>query len=275
MNMNMNMNMNKGWKSHESIKNELTDEDTWLKGFFASQHDNWDGKFRTRNFHELRCRDLTLFELGNVDGKKVLDVGCGSGEYMLTVAKMGARVFGQDLGGVQVDTANHRLKKHQVNGKAFIGDAQNLSFENNYFDIVYSTDFFEHITLETKQKVIAEIYRVLKPGGRLVIKTPNLQYLKLIINIKRFVNILRFRFRFVYIAHTNNNPDNEHHGLTTYKELTDILESNFFHTPKIIPVPLIRDLIPKFVARLLYGKKIFTEEIIIVTRKSIFVGMYP
>ncbi len=269
------MNIKKGWNSQESIKNELTDEDTWLKGFFASQHDNWDGKFRTRNFHELRCRDLTLFALGNVDGKKVLDVGCGSGEYMLTVAKMGARVFGQDLGGTQVDTANHRLKKHQVNGKAFIGDAQNLSFENNYFDIVYSTDFFEHITLETKQKVIAEIYRVLKPGGTLVIKTPNLQYLKLIINIKRFVNILRFRFRFVYIAHTNNNPDNEHHGLTTYKELTDILESNFFHTPKIIPVPLIRDLIPKFVARLLYGKKIFTEEIIIVTRKSIFVGMYP
>ena len=113
----------------------------------------------------------------------VLDVGCGSGEYMLTVAKMGAHVFGQDLGRTQVNAANNRLKKHQASGRAFVGDAQKLSFESNYFDIVYSTDFFEHICLETKQKVISEIYRVLKPGGHLVIKTPNLQYLKLIINI--------------------------------------------------------------------------------------------
>ena len=129
--------------------------------------------------------------------------------------------------------------------------------------------------IKTKQKVISEIYRVLKPGGHLVIKTPNLQYLKLIINIKRFVNIFRFRFKFVYIAHTNNNPDNEHHGLTTYKELTDILENNFFHTPNIIFIPLIRKLIPDFLVKLLYGKKIFTEEIVITSRKSIFVGMYP
>ena len=51
----MKKQMKSGWNSIESIKSELADDDTWLKGFFASQHDNWDGKYRTRNFHELRC----------------------------------------------------------------------------------------------------------------------------------------------------------------------------------------------------------------------------
>ena len=155
-------------------------------------------------------------------------------------------------------------------GKLVLGDAVKLDFPDNFFDAVFSADFFEHISLEVKVKVISEVYRVLKPGGTFVIKTPNLSYLKIVIYLKRILSLIKLKSPFLYISHTKDNPDNEHHGLTTYSELERLLEDNFFHTPEITYVPLIRGKLPKFVTNCLYGKKIFTETIIITSRKAIF-----
>ena len=264
-----------GWGKYETKKNDELNENSWFEGFFAESHDGWDGITRVRNFHELRQRDLMLFSLGNINGKKVLDVGCGSAEYLTIVGKMGAEfVGGQDIGEENIKDGRSRLKECGINSKLVVGDAINLDFPDNYFDSAFSSDFFEHISLEKKEKVIAEVFRVLKPGGVFTIKTPNLTYLKVIIYIKRFINILTARSPFIYIAHTKNNPDNQHHGLTTFAELESLLEGNFFHTPKIIFVPLVRKRLPKVVSRLLFRKKIFTESIIITTRKALFYGYY-
>ena len=158
--------MSSGWKKHETINTEELDENSWAKGFFAESHYDWDGKFKVRNFHELRQRDLMLFSLGNVNGKKVLDVGCGSAEYLAIIGKMGANfVGGQDLGEEYINNGRKRLKESNIDGKLVIGDATKLDFPDDYFDIAFSSDFFEHITLEQKIKVISEVYRVLKPGG--------------------------------------------------------------------------------------------------------------
>ena len=216
-----------------------------------------------------------LFSLGNVSGKKVLDVGCGSAEYLAIIGKMGANfVGGQDLGEEYINNGRKRLKESNIDGKLVIGDATKLDFPDDYFDIAFSSDFFEHITLEQKTKVISEVYRVLKPGGIFSIKTPNLTYLKLVICIKRFLNLLKAKSPFIYIAHTKNNPDNQHCGLTTFTELESLLEDNFFHTPKITFVPLIRKGLPNFISRIFFGRKIFTESIIITARKALFYGFY-
>ena len=183
-------------------------------------------------------------------------------------------VGGQDIDEVAVKIGRRRLSERNIEGKLVVGDAVKLDFPDNFFDIAYSCDVFEHISLEVKEKVISEVYRVLKPGGTFVIKTPNLSYLKISIFLRRILNLVMLKSPFVHIAHTNNNPDNQHHGLTTYSELENLLENNFFHTPEITFVPLIRKRLPKFVTKLLYGKKSFTEQIIISTRKSIFVSMW-
>jgi len=96
----------------------------------------------------------------------------------------------------------------------------------------------------------------------------------MIINIKRLINLLKFKSPFIFIAHTNNNPNNEHHGLTTYSELTDILERNFFHSPIITYVPLIRKMLPNFLVKFFHKKKLFSETIIITTKKALFYGFY-
>ena len=139
---------------------------------------------------------------------------------------------------------------HRFDPNSLFGSSTFSSQKN-----VFSSDFFEHINLEVKEKVISEIYRVLKPGGKLTIKTPNLNFLKVVIFIKRILNVLRLRSPFIYIPHTRNNPDNEHHGLTTHSELSTLLEDNYFHTPDIVYVPLIRKGLPKYITKILFGKK--------------------
>ena len=68
-------NIMKGWKNSEKVVSdeELDHELHHLHGFFRISMDN-EGKEWTRNSHELRQRDLTLFCLGEVKGKKIKDV---------------------------------------------------------------------------------------------------------------------------------------------------------------------------------------------------------
>ena len=268
--------MLKGWNSEESVSDENLDrENAVVKGYYHSSHDDWDGKEWKRNFHEIRQRDLMIFALGDIKEKKVLDIGCGAADYLAAVGKMGAEfVGGQDLDKEAILRGKKRLDKENIKNQLIIGNATKLEFPNNYFDIVFSSDFFEHISTEVKEIVISEAYRVLKPGGSFIIKTPNLTFLKIVIILKRILNILRFRSPFIYVAHTRNNPDNEHFGLTTHSELSHLLESNFFHTPEIVHTPLVRKGLPKIITKLLYGRVAFSEAIILSAKKAVFYGFW-
>tara|TARA_B110000008_G_scaffold120106_1_gene122794 strand:+ start:550 stop:1371 length:822 start_codon:yes stop_codon:yes gene_type:complete len=266
----------KGWKSEPHlVKDEDLDRElSWIRAYFHSSEGNGGSEW-VRNLHEVRQRDLMLFNLGNLGGKNVLDVGCGAGEYLRTVGKMGASYLGgQDLDENAVKRGRVKFDEEKLEGKLVIGDCQKLDFPDNFFDAAFSSDFFEHISKDVKENVVNEVFRVLKPGGVFVIKTPNLSYLRLIINLKRFINLLRLRSPFIYIAHTKDNPDNEHYGLTTHSELESILEDSFFHTPEITHTPLIRKRLPMFITNLLHGKKLFSESIIITAKKSIFYGIW-
>ena len=164
------------------------------------------------------------------------------------------------------------LKKNIAGNHRFLDVLREMS------SVVSETKMFllnESVDLNTKRQVITEIYMLLKPGGILVIKTPNLDYLKLSINFKRLFSLLRGESPRIYIAHTNNNPDNEHHGLTNYKEMREELEGAFFHTPFFIPQYLMRKGISPKMSDLMFKSQIksLNEHLIISTRKSIFVGV--
>ena len=265
----------KGWDKIEIKETKELLNNAWALGYFHSSHENWDGKTWIRNFHELFIRDLALFALGDVKGKRILDIGCGSGEYILTILKMGGVCSGQDISSNFVNNALNMLKKENFKADIKIGDAAKLLFDDNYFDAVFSADFFEHIDYEQKNQVISEVYRVLKPGGRLTIKTPNLDYLRLSTFLKRCTAMLKLKSPFnIHIPHTHNNPDNEHHGLTTYAELSKILFNHMFHCPEVINMPLKGKGLPKWVASFLFKKKRLNEQIIITTRKPLFYGFY-
>lgn len=228
------------WSRRPSVPTEDLPPLAWLAGFFHASHYGWDQKTWVQNRHELLLRDYYLRYLGDIGGKNVLEIGCGAGTYMMMLASMGANVAGQDIDEAAVAEGKKTFARLGLNGRFVAGDASNLAFGDEEFDVVMSADVYEHISLEVKRRVTAEIYRVLKPGGLAVIKTPNLRYLQLVIWAKRLANALRFKSPAIYIAHTRDNPDREHHGLTTYAELESVFSELPFLPGDRLNIPLRR-----------------------------------
>ena len=85
------------------------------------------------------------------ENKKILDVGCGRGDYTYFFGKKN-RTTGIDLQNV--------IRKEYYNFDFQIADCTNLPFRNGTFDLVISFDVIEHI--ESDKKALAEAYRVLK-----------------------------------------------------------------------------------------------------------------
>jgi ubiquinone/menaquinone biosynthesis C-methylase UbiE len=116
---------------------------------------------------------LVLEYLGDVAGLRVLEVACGRGGFVRHLAKAGARVTGFDFSAAALQATRSKLYNngHPPPESLVQGDAQNLPFADNAFDIVVSCETIEH--LPDVQAGLNEMYRVTRPGGRLFLTTPN------------------------------------------------------------------------------------------------------
>jgi ubiquinone/menaquinone biosynthesis C-methylase UbiE len=105
-----------------------------------------------------------LRHLGNVSGKKLLDLGCGAGENSVYFAKQGADCIASDYSAGMVEVALQLAKKNGVNITGATVNAMALDFADNTFDIVYASNLLHH--LPNPNICIHEMHRVLKPGGK-------------------------------------------------------------------------------------------------------------
>lgn len=95
-------------------------------------------------------------------GLKVLEIGCGLGTDGAQFAKAGADYTGVDLTDASVQLARRRFELFNLPGTFKTADAENLDFEDESFDLVYSHGVLHH-TPET-ERAIKEVHRVLRPG---------------------------------------------------------------------------------------------------------------
>lgn len=103
---------------------------------------------------------------------RILDVGCGiGGSSLYLTEQFGAAVTGITLSPVQANRATERAKAAQLDDRVQfqVADALALPFADQTFDLVWSLESGEH--MPDKQKFLQECYRVLKPGGSLVMAT--------------------------------------------------------------------------------------------------------
>ncbi len=118
----------------------------------------------------LRRRAATLARL--LPGEQVLDVGCGTGTLALDVARRvgrTGRVAGVDPSAEQIARARAKAARRHVPIAFQVGVIEQLAFPDQTFDVVLSTLMLHHVPAPLKRQGLAEIARVLKPGGRLVL----------------------------------------------------------------------------------------------------------
>ena len=112
-------------------------------------------------------RELKLSCLEHVTPGLVLDVGCGNGDRLARLRRLGWEVVGQDVDARAVEVAQ------QVHGLTVrVGPLESLAFAPDSFDAVTMNHVIEHVRRPVE--LLAEAWRLLRPGGRLVCVTPNI-----------------------------------------------------------------------------------------------------
>lgn len=119
---------------------------------------------------QLRRRAADLARIQ--PGEQALDVGCGTGTLALIVRKRVGRaghVAGVDPGTEQIARARSKAARRHLSIDFQVGVIEQLPFPDATFDVVFSTLMMHHLPAPLKRQGLAEIARVLKPGGRLII----------------------------------------------------------------------------------------------------------
>ena len=111
------------------------------------------------------------------NGEKILDVGCGSGELILKIAKKGSQVYGIDISEEDINNSKDLARRSNLAAKFQVADALNLPYPDNYFDKIVSSSCLEHFIDDIK--ALKEMKRVLKPKGYLVLTTDSFHYLSM------------------------------------------------------------------------------------------------
>lgn len=128
------------------------------------------GKADQSLWNEHRSRYIVASEF--IRGKKVLDVGCGSGNGTFLLTKKGAKY----ATGIDPDTntISYARTHFQTDNLEYrIMSATHLDFSDKTFDIITAFEVIEHVSIIEQEKIISEIKRVLKDKGLLIISTPN------------------------------------------------------------------------------------------------------
>ena len=128
-----------------------------------------DALAETPGFRRLRDQLITLADLSSAD--RVLDVGAGTGLISLAAAERAAQVIAIDISEPMCDTLRRRVATmHLTNVDVRRAGATDLSaIPDASIDVVVSNYCLHHLTDEHKRRALAELGRVLRPGGRLVI----------------------------------------------------------------------------------------------------------
>jgi len=110
---------------------------------------------------------LRIIDFNAYKGRKLLEIGCGMGIDLVQFAKGGAIVTGIDLADNAIELAKKNLELHGVGGELLVMNGEELSFNDNSFDIVFAHGVLAYT--HDAALMVREINRVLKPGGEAIL----------------------------------------------------------------------------------------------------------
>ena len=138
--------------------------DAWHDAFSTDPDANspWYRLIKTH----LRPQDL--------NGRRILEIGCGRGDFTCWLARESgdiAEIWGADFSATAVRKAQAFAKSRRLRTHWLVTDIQSIAAPSSNFDIVFCCETLEHVP--DPRKAVTELVRVLKPGGRLFVSTPN------------------------------------------------------------------------------------------------------
>jgi len=184
---------------------------------------------------------------------KILDIGCGIGKHLSSIKN-----FEEKYGVDPSELAIKKSRESFPDCKFIVGSSYNLPFKENFFDLVYSIDVIEH--LKFPEKMLAEVKRVLKPNGILIIQTPNYP-------IKRLYDLINWLNPKSWRKSWKDDPT--HISKYSYFKLKKTL-NKYFKILEIFPRNILlenRILLMKKIKNTFLGK-IFGQKIIVVCQKN-------
>lgn len=141
--------------------------------FYESFAEEFDGAM---NMYDARKRVAVVFDEllpEDLTGQSLLDAGCGTGWFSQRAVERGAEVTSMDLGEGLLAQVRKKCRSTCV-----VGSVLDMPFADATFDVVISSEVIEHVPAPLD--AVREMHRVLKPGGLLVLTTPNKRWFFLI-----------------------------------------------------------------------------------------------
>jgi len=157
-----NENLTRFWEE-KSCGTEFTKEEKHSKKYYEDIENHR---------YSVEPEIFSFAQFSRFYGKKVLEVGYGAGTDFLQWVRSGARVYGVDITKEGYENLINRLKVYDLKAEEVkISDCESLSYESDFFDLVYSWGVIHH-SKDTK-KALEEIVRVCKKGGKCKIMVYN------------------------------------------------------------------------------------------------------
>ena len=157
--------------------------DTYDEGYYFSEAIEGYEAFKEGRLSHLRAKHLDMLRLE--EGVELLEIGFARGDLMRACAEAGARITGVDYSECACDIASQTLAGF-ANVDIRLADCRALPLDADTFDRVFAADVIEHLSFDDGVKMLSEMWRVLKPGGfMLVHTTPNAVFRKFVYPLGR------------------------------------------------------------------------------------------
>ena len=159
-------------KKNDSASNRV-DEDMIMKSQMEQMVNSYDSYIRTMTLgRERALREMTVNLAQVKPGDCVLEVGCGTGTLTLAAKRQAGpsgKVFGVDIIPGMIELSQQKAAQANLDVNFQLGSIDDIPFFANQFDVVMCSFMIFHMSEMVRRKGIIEIYRVLRPQGRLLV----------------------------------------------------------------------------------------------------------
>jgi len=152
---------------------EPIDQDQIMKSQMEKMVQSYDSYMRKITLgRERALREMTVSLAQVKAGDRVLEVGCGTGTLTLAAKRQAGpsgEVFGIDIIPGMIEASQSKAAQAKMEATFQLGSIEDIPFPANQFDVVMCSFMIFHMSEMVRRKGITEIYRVLKPQGRLLV----------------------------------------------------------------------------------------------------------